>query len=65
MYRISLSIFNEVLEILGVRLPGLNTLFNNDATTGEYTCEVCHDLKGQQMLCANSTIPIIGVPGKK
>ena len=25
---------------------------------------MCHDLKGQQTLCANSTIPIIGVPSK-
>ena len=35
-----------------------------DGTTGEYTCEMCHDLKGQQALCANSTIPIIGVPSE-
>ena len=25
---------------------------------------MCHNLKGQQTLCANSTIPIIGVPSK-
>ena len=54
------GIFNDFLKINNSLLPTISHV----GTTGEYTCEICHGLKGQQMLCANSTISIIGVPGK-
>lgn len=45
--------FNEILNITDIRLPKLAV----DGTTGEYSCEVCHNQAEQ---CVNSTIPVLG-----
>ena len=55
---LDISVSGEHLNITRIRLPTLAV----DGTTGEYTCEVCHNqgMQNNGKICVNSTVPIRG-----